>query len=221
MNFGSLLITCKNLSPKYRTILSLWLAALVFLLMPSSMLELRILAAWSAGVLCFVALAWFMMFDATPGKTRDRAQRREADHLAVFLLVVFIAFSSLFAIAVVLAKHKDSFTLPVGLSIVAIFSSWVLMQTMFTLNYAAFYYRSNDLSSEGEAMGGLEFSNVELPCYLDFLYFTFTLGMTSQTSDTQITSSAMRRLSLGHAIMSFFFYSVVITLTVSIISGLF
>ncbi|MCP6760286.1 MAG: DUF1345 domain-containing protein [Fischerella sp. CENA71] len=221
MNFSSLLITCKSLSPKYRTIISLWLATLVFLLMPSFTIEIRILAAWSAGVLCFVALAWLMMFDANLSKTRYRAQCQEADHLAVFLLVVFIAFSSLFAIAVVLAKHKDSFNLPVALSIVAIFSSWVLMHTMFTLHYATFYYRNNDLNSEGEAMGGLEFSHVEFPCYLDFLYFTFTLGMTSQTSDTQITSSAMRRLSLGHAIMSFFFYSVVITLTVSIISGLF
>jgi len=220
MNFGSLLITCQNLSPKHRTILSLWLATLVFLLMPSFTIEIRILTAWSAGVLCFVALAWFMMFDATPGKTCYRAQRQEADHLAVFLLVVCIAFSSLFAIAVVLAKHKDSFTLSVGLSIVAIFSSWVLMHTMFALHYAAFYYRSNDFSLEGEAMGGLEFSHVELPCYLDFLYFTFTLGMTSQTSDTQITSSVMRRLALGHTIMSFFFYSVVIALTVSIVSGL-
>ncbi|WP_146006215.1 hypothetical protein [Fischerella thermalis] len=34
-----------------------------------------------------------------------------------------------------LAKHKDSFTLCVGLS-------------------AAFYYRSNDFSPEGEAVGG-------------------------------------------------------------------
>ncbi|PMB51010.1 hypothetical protein CEN40_00290 [Fischerella thermalis CCMEE 5205] len=219
MNFGSLLIICKNLGPKHRTIASLWLAALVFLLMPSFTIEVRILSAWSAGVLCFVVLAWFMMFDATPGKTRYRAQCQEADHLAVFLLVVCVAFISLFAIAFVLAKHKDSFTLPVALSIMAIFSSWVLMQTMFALNYAAFYYRSNDSSLEGEAMGGLEFSNIEFPCYLDFLYFTFTLGMTSQTSDTKITSSAMRRLSLGHTIMSFFFYSVVIALTVSMISG--
>lgn len=220
MNVDSLFITCKNLSPKHRTIVSMWLAAVVFLVTRSSVLEIRVLSAWSAGVLCFVALAWLMMFDASPEKTRNRSQRVEADPLAVFLLVVCIAFSSLFAIAFVLAKHKDSFSLPVGLSILAIFSSWVLMQTMFALNYASFYYRTNDLSHEDEPMGGLEFSNVELPCYLDFLYFTFTLGMTSQTSDTQLTSSAMRRLALGHTIMSFFFYSVVIALSVSIISGL-
>ncbi|TFI55054.1 DUF1345 domain-containing protein [Mastigocladus laminosus UU774] len=104
--------------------------------MLSFTIEVRILSTWSAGVLWFVALTWFMMFNTTPGKVLDRAQHQEADHLAVFLLVIFIAFRKLFAIAVVLAKHKDSFTLSVGLSIVAIFSFWVLMHTMLTLHYA-------------------------------------------------------------------------------------
>jgi uncharacterized membrane protein len=44
--------------------------------------------------------------------------------------------------------------------------------------------------------------------------------MTSQTSDTLMATSSIRRLALGHTIMSFFFYSVILALTVSIISGL-
>lgn len=207
------------LAPKSRLLLSLAFAELVFLMLANYGLELRALAAWDAGVLCFLVLVWGMMIGSDADRTRDRAQRREVDHPAVFLLVVFAAFTSLFVISTVLAKHKDTLTLEVGLSIAAILCSWVLMHTMFTLHYAVFYYRPLP-NGESEYWGGLEFSNEAAPCYLDFVYFTFTLGMTSQTSDTTIATPIMRRLALGHTLVSFFFYSVILALTVSVISGL-
>ncbi|MEA5503425.1 DUF1345 domain-containing protein [Halotia wernerae UHCC 0503] len=218
MEFGIFLSLIKNSKP--RLLLSLVLAGVVFLLISPASLEFRLLAAWDAGVLCFLILVGLMMIGANHEQTRDRAQRQEIDHLAIFILVIFIAFASLFIIAAVLAKHKDTFTPEVGLSIVAIICSWLLMHTTFVLHYAAFYYRKHSFAPEAEYIGGLNFSCSEPPDYLDFMYFTFTLGMTSQTSDTEIASSAMRRLALGHTVMSFFFYSVILTLAIGIISGL-
>jgi uncharacterized membrane protein len=52
------------------------------------------------------------------------------------------------------------------------------------------------------------------------MYFSFTIGMTSQTSDVSITSRFMRRLALGHGFVSFLFYSVIISLTIGVIGGL-
>ncbi|MFH7030009.1 MAG: DUF1345 domain-containing protein [Heteroscytonema crispum UTEX LB 1556] len=218
MNLYALLNLIEN--PKPRLLLSLILAGVVFLLISSANLEFRLLAAWDAGILCFLMLVGLMMIGANWDQTRDRAQRQEVNHLAVFRLVVFVAFASLFAIAAVLAKHKDTFTPEVGLSIVAIVCSWLLMHSIFALHYAAFYYRKHSSDPEAEYVGGLNFSSGEPPDYLDFMYFTFTLGMTSQTSDTALVTSAMRRLALGHTVVSFFFYSVILALTVSIISGL-
>ncbi|WP_224090074.1 DUF1345 domain-containing protein [Nostoc sp. MS1] len=218
MEFRILLSPIDN--SQSRLLLSLVLAGVVFLLISPASLELRLLAAWDTGVLCFLILVGLMMFGANHEQTRKRAQRQEIDHLAIFILIVFIAFASLFIIAAVLAKHKDSFTPEVGLSIVAIICSWLLMHTTFALHYAAFYYRKPSFAPEAEYIGGLDFSSGEAPDYLDFVYFTFTLGMTSQTSDTALVSSAMRRLALGHTVMSFFFYSVILTLAISIISGL-
>ncbi|AUB43914.1 putative membrane protein (plasmid) [Nostoc flagelliforme CCNUN1] len=218
MEFGILFSLIENSKP--RLLLSLVLAGVVFMLISPASLEFRLLAAWDTGILCFLILVGLMMIGANHEQTRDRAQRQEIDHLAIFILVVFIAFASLFIIAAVLAKHKDTFTAEVGLSIVAIICSWLLMHTTFVLHYAAFYYRKHSFAPEAEYIGGLDFSSGEPPDYLDFMYFTFTLGMTSQTSDTALVSSAMRRLALGHTVMSFFFYSVILTLTISIISGL-
>ncbi|MBD2440836.1 DUF1345 domain-containing protein [Nostoc sp. FACHB-110] len=218
MGFSILLSLMEN--SKSRLLLSLLLGGVVFLLISPASLEFRLLAAWDTGVLFFLILVGLMMIGANHEQTRNRAQREEIDHLAIFILVVFVAFASLFIIAAVLAKHKDTFTPEVGLSIVAIICSWLLMHTTFVLHYAAFYYRKPSFAPETEYIGGLDFSSGEPPDYLDFVYFTFTLGMTSQTSDTAIVTSAMRRLVLGHTVMSFFFYSVIFTLGMSIISGL-
>ena len=55
-----------------------------------------------------------------------------------------------------------------------------------------------------------------LPDYWDFFYFSFTVGMTAQTSDVVITSRRMRRLVIVHGIVSFVFTTAVIALTVNL-----
>ncbi|RUT07317.1 membrane protein [Dulcicalothrix desertica PCC 7102] len=206
--------------PLPRLLLSLIMAGVVFLIMSRATLEFRLLATWDTGIVCFLALLGLMIVGANSQKTKKCAQTQGIDHLAIFILVVSVAFTSLFIIAAVLAKHKDTFTPEVGMSIVAIVCSWLLAHTMFALHYAAFYYRKLPLDPETEYSGGLNFSNEEPPDYLDFMYFTFTLAMTSQTSDTALVTSSIRRLALGHTVMAFFFYSVILALTISIISGL-
>ncbi|MGJ5674349.1 MAG: DUF1345 domain-containing protein [Nostochopsis sp.] len=71
------------------------------------------------------------------------------------------------------------------------------------LHYATCYYRPEQISQGEEYTKGLDFPGEEEPNYWDFMYFSFTLGMTAQTSDVSITSLLMRQLVLGHAIVSF------------------
>jgi len=215
----TLLNWLKNLEQSTRLGLSSLVASFIVLFLPANHLEMRLLAGWSAGIFCYLALVLIMINSAIPERVRYYARHQEPHHSKVFLLVVFIACISLFAITNVLANHKDTFTPEVGLSVLAIVCSWLLMHTTFSLHYATLYYSSNP-NAEGEIAGGLQFSNEEPPNFWDFMYFTFVLGMTSQTSDTAIVSSTMRRLALGHTIVSFYFYSVIIALTVSIVSGL-
>jgi uncharacterized membrane protein len=196
----------------------------IFLLLPKWMhLDIRILAAWVSGVLCFLGLVTFLACSATHENTRYRAQSQEAQHSAVFLLVIITACTSIFAIALMQANNQQlsplALGIEVGLSIVAIVCSWLLTHTTFALHYATCYYRQQSVFSP-EHKGGLDFPGEDLPDYWDFMYFAFTIGMTSQTSDIAIASSAMRRLALAHGIVSFFFYSVILASTVSIVSGL-
>jgi len=222
MRSASLLSWLKNLEPVPRRILSIGLPGLVFLLLPSSIpWRDRILTTWSAGVICFLTLILLMMLDATPEQTRARAQRREANPKTLFGLVVFTAFASLFAIGLMLAASGKGMFEQVGLSVVAIISSWLLTHTTFALNYARFYYNDDSLNPDGKGyIGGLDFPTDELPDYLDFMYFAFTISMTSQTSDVSITSRPLRRLVLAHEMVSFFFYSVIIGFVVNSIGNL-
>ena len=58
------------------------------------------------------------------------------------------------------------------------------------------------------------------PRYRDFAYVAFTVGMTYQVSDTEITSKAIRTAVLRHALLSYLFGTVIIAITINVIAGL-
>lgn len=216
-----------HLDSKTRLGLCLMFGMAVFLIMPDSLhLDIHILAGWISGVLLFFLLIVLMISSANGQKTRYRAQRREAQHLAVFLLVVVTACTSIFAIGLMQANNASSKELSptalafeVALSLVAVVCSWFLTHTMFALHYATCYYREDADEPSGYA-GGLDFPGEELPNYWDFMYFSFTIGMTAQTSDVSLPSFFLRRLSIAHGVVSFFFYMVIIASSVNVASGL-
>jgi uncharacterized membrane protein len=55
--------------------------------------------------------------------------------------------------------------------------------------------------------------------YLDFAYYSFVIGMTSQVSDVAATSRRMRPLTLVHGFLSFVFNIAVLALSINIIAS--
>jgi len=215
----------RNLDSRPRLGLSIMLGMTVFLLVPASIaLDIRILAGWTSSILFFLTVVVFMMNDATPQKTLSRVQRQEAQPSVVFLLVITTACASIFAIALMQTDNQKLSGLALfieeGLSIVAIICSWLLTHTTFALLYATLYYGKDCWLEREDCNGGLDFPGEELPDYWDFMYFSFTIGMTAQTSDVAITSNSMRQLSLAHGLVAFFFYMVILASGVNTASGL-
>lgn len=66
---------------------------------------------------------------------------------------------------------------------------------------------------------GLDLPETDEPGILDFLYYSFVVGMTAQVSDVQATSRAMRRTTLTHGVVSFFFNTVILALTVNVVTS--
>jgi len=126
-------------------------------------------------------------------------------------------------VAVVLIPHEKGISTPIlvmhlGISIATIIGSWLLVHTIFTQHYAHVYYQGDKTLEERQSTG-LNFPNELEPDYWDFLYFSFVIGMTSQVSDISVTSRQMRRLSLMHGILSFFFNTTIVAISINIVTG--
>ena len=210
-----------------RLVASVVVAILVFLLEPASWHRAtRLLIAWNVGTILDVAFNLFLMARATTKTIRDRAAQTDDGKWAILALTSIAALAALGAIFAQLAVTKDmhglSKALHLGLAGLTIVSAWVFIHMSFTLHYAHEFFDETK-SQEGEKpklRGGLSFPETDEPDYWDFLYFSFIIGVASQTADVAITSKAMRRTSLAHSILSFFFNSAILALTINIAAGL-
>ena len=78
------------------------------------------------------------------------------------------------------------------------------------------FYAPGDDSGDA---AGIEFPGTKSPDYWDFAYFSFTLGMTFQTSDVAVTSTAIRKVVLFHCFAAFVFNIGVIAFTINVLGG--
>jgi uncharacterized membrane protein len=53
------------------------------------------------------------------------------------------------------------------------------------------------------------------------MYFSLVVGMTSQVSDVQISGRDLRRMALIHGVVSFFFNTIILALTINIVASSF
>jgi uncharacterized membrane protein len=228
---NSLNNSLKNLDVHYRLLLSVVVAGIVFTLLPSSMLiATRALVTWDFGVIFHLGLLAIVVGNTTPNQMRSRVQNQDEKPTLISFLVIAATSASLFAIGFILGNTKGMskaiVSLHVGLSVVAIIGSWLLTHTAFALHYAHNYYSAakneddEDNTEQSCEAGGLNFPGEDLPDYWDFLYFSLVIGMTSQVSDVEISSRDLRRMALVHGVLSFFFNTAILALSLNIIAGL-
>lgn len=182
---------------------------------------LRGLLGWSAGVVLYLALAWWLCerFDAQ--RTRARAQAQDEPSVVLFFLMLLATMACVAAITVLMPQFRGMSglerTLHVALSVVALAASWLFIQTIFAFRYAHRYYQGE--KCHGPAGAGLQFPGGLEPDYFDFLYYAHVVGMTSQVSDVQVTSREMRRLTLVHGVLSFAFNVLILALSINVVAG--
>ncbi|MEG4997555.1 DUF1345 domain-containing protein [Microcoleus sp. B4-D4] len=213
-------------SVRHRLLVSVLFAiAVTVVLPPDYFLLTRMLCIWNAGAVSFLILTWMLMLQGTPELMRHHAQQLDAGRLTILSTIVAAACASLLAIVFLLRDTKglppDLLFLHLGLSVLTIVGSWMQVHTIFTMHYARSYYgnSSKQHSSHSQAKG-LDFPGDEEPDYKDFLYFSFGIGMTCQVADVQTTSRSMRYLVLFHSVLSFFFNTAILAMSVNIIAGL-
>lgn len=95
--------------------------------------------------------------------------------------------------------------------------AWMVLHLSFTFRYAHLYYGDEKYVTHAR---GLDFPGDEHPDYFDFAYYSFTIGMTFQVSDVIIKSKGLRRLTLAHSLVAFFFNTILIAITINEIINL-
>ena len=180
--------------------------------------ETRALVGWTAGAFTFLGLAWWLAETFDAARTRARAQVQDPPSLVVFLVMLLAVLVSVGAIAVMLLQAKDlapaQRSAHTVLSMLALAASWLTIHMVFAFRYAHRYYQS--LEAQGP---GLQFPGAEDPDYFDFLYYAYGVGMTSQVADVQVSSRAMRRLTLAHSVLSFAFNMALLALGINVVAG--
>jgi uncharacterized membrane protein len=206
--------------PRLAVVLALAVSA--FFAQPDSISwHTRAVVSWDLGVLVYLCLAWWLIACADAGMTRDHALGQDQSGYIIFLFVVGAACASIVAIGFVVGTIKElafwSRAWHLTLTIGALISSWLLIQTVFAFHYARRYYAI--LGSERTATPELLFPGNREPDYLDFAYYSFVVGMTSQVSDVAVASRQMRRLTLIHSVLAFVFNIAVLALSINIIAS--
>jgi len=126
---------------------------------------------------------------------------------AVTLCAVAVSTGSLF----IVLNEPSASGVAFALAFASVALGWLTIHTMAAMHYAHLYWRPGSAHTGR----GLQFPGKAEPCGYDFLYFSFVIGMTAQTSDVAITATQMRRVNLMHAVVSFFFNTVLVAAAVN------
>ena len=189
-------------------------------------LATRLLLAWNAGVILYILLTFIMMVRDDLDRFHQRTSIQDEGRFVILTLSIFAALFSIGAIVVQLAATKDMSGVDkyfhIGLVVTTILTGWTFIHLTFALHYAPEYAseRRNRPELPEKIRGGLDFADTLKPDYSDFLYFSFIIGVASQTADVTVCSPTMRRIALAHGIVSFFYNTTILALTINIAAGL-
>ena len=171
---------------------------------------------WLVASLTWITSVWISILRMDAVSTSLNAAREDPHGAAADALLLSASVATLGAVVLGILKaghsHGSEKSLLLVTGIGAIVASWAVVHTVFTLRYAALYYKGPD--------GGVDFNEDDKPTYVDFAYLAFTIGMTYQVSDTNLTTKAMRHTALRHALLSYLLGTVIIAATINLAAGL-
>jgi uncharacterized membrane protein len=178
--------------------------------------QAAVLIGWDVSVAVVLGWIWLALAGLSAEETRKNASKEDPSIRLSELLVLTAGVAVLAAVGLLLVRAGGAAggtkAYLITLGVVSVALSWTLVHTVFTLRYARAYY--------GVPVGGIDFNEEDPPNYLDFAYLAVTIGMTFQVSDTNLTSKGIRRIALGHALLSYLFGAVIVALVINVVSSL-
>lgn len=200
---------------KFLMALALGLAAGA--LLPVDSLARRALVAVDLFSAAYLAFVLHLARRLTPDALRRHSTEDDegvAAILFVGLAVVALSLGLVFGVLRAETLHLDEAVM----AALGIPLAWAMLQTLFAFHYARLHFGRPGGSARAKApheQGGIRFEGTPDPGIWDFLYFSFTVGMTAQVSDSVTLTPSVRRMVLVHGILSFFYNTVILALAVN------
>ena len=178
--------------------------------------QLGLLAGWMAGAALHLVWMWATIWPMSANATRMHACREDPGQATVDGALLTSALASLGAVGLFLASGSSgqgpAKVVEALLTVASVALAWATVHTLFTVRYARMYYSGSN--------GGIDFNETPDPRYRDFAYLAFTVGMTFQVSDTNISRQDIRATILRHMLLSYLLGAVVIGVTINLVAGL-
>ncbi|WP_139973179.1 MULTISPECIES: DUF1345 domain-containing protein [Brucella/Ochrobactrum group] len=177
------------------------------------------------GANCFFVLYLVLTLFALPKLKAAHLKKHAAsadEPVWIIFLVTFatvlVAVASLF---IIINRQPQADALSLVMTLASVPLGWFTIHMMTALHYAHVYWQPEepagaDSSHTSRHRGGFEFPGTPEPSGWDFAYFAYVIGMTAQTSDASVTTPAMRKITLLHSIVSFFFNTVLVAASVNV-----
>ena len=172
-----------------------------------------LLAGGDVFYLVFLGLCLVMLAGQ---KTPDlKARAKTEDEGIVIVVLITLATAAYFCDGVFTALNRKHAVemVPLAMAGIGTLAGWLTLHTVMAFHYADIHY-FDDPDVAGDE-GDLAFPGGGDPGPWDFLYYSFVVGMTAQVSDVQVLTTVMRRTTLWHGMVSFFFNTVFIAMVVN------
>lgn len=171
------------------------------------------MAAFDSAAALFL-LSIVPLLDSKASEMRQDAMNNDANRVLLLAISIVVTLVILVAVASEMPSMKSPVT--IALVVVTLVLSWLFSNMVWALHYANLFYTGDD---GGKDRGGLTFPECAEPNYWDFVYFSFTLGMTFQTSDVEITRPAMRAHVTAHCLAAFIFNIDVLAFSINVLGA--
>ena len=212
----------QSLSDQYRLIRSIVLGffsslVIIPILTPKEGLTVAIMLSLGWDLFQMVKQGWLL----DQRTTRLLFLEYNAKESLVAEKTIALVFLSLGLISFCVADlHNPLDVLPnsfhIFISFTAVFLTWVELHNGFALYYAKRYFDMNPLQLvNDEVSKGFIFEGAE-PTFSDFLYISYSIGLTYSMTDCGIKDSSVRRVVIVHCLASFLYSSTVLSIILSL-----
>jgi uncharacterized membrane protein len=172
---------------------------------------------FNLAVLVFAASLWPLTRDYNAAEMRRHATENDANRGWVLLITAAITLSMLLAMVFELPDAKKHIPWAMTKLIGTLALGWLFSNLTFALHYAHMFYGPG--ATPDKDHGGLDFPGTKEPDYWDFIYFSFTAGMSFAASDVNVTSNAVRRVLVVQCLLAFVFNIGALAFSVNVLAG--